>query len=207
MVKLLTLKDVITSAVFQSFVRMVYEPDNLYIAMEMMEPTPSKMKASHKNGRPIWEGNTAEVFINHGDMNCGYIQMIFNDKGDLLDAKGAAGQPLNTNFKTEAESDMIDFFHKSPLRQSIYRRCRAISLKAISGAFSFLFLLFSFCRTDAVKSFGKAAIFFKIGGEAGELSCQQKCFLIDQTDHRIGGDLLLNGVFVGRVRLVGQVGH
>ena len=72
---------------------------------------------------------------------------------------------------------------------------------------NFFALLFSFFGTDAVEPFGKAAIFFKIGGKAGYLSCQQKCFLIDQTDHRIGGDLLFNSVLVGLVRLVRQVGH
>ncbi len=91
-----------TDAVHQSFVRVVYEPDNLYIAMEMMEPTPEKMRANAEN-KPIWTGNTAELFINHGDMGGGYIQMIFNHKGELFDAKGAAGVPLDTNFKTEAE--------------------------------------------------------------------------------------------------------
>ena len=37
--------------------------------------------------------------------------------------------------------------------------------------------------------------------------CKQKCFLIDQANHRIGGNLLLNGIFVRLVGLVGQVGH
>ena len=87
----------------QTFVRMVYEPDNLYIAMEMMEPTPSKMISNYKSGRPIWEDNTAEVFINHPDMNRGYIQFIINHLNNVFDAKGAAGSPLNSKFASEAE--------------------------------------------------------------------------------------------------------
>ena len=92
-----------TDASCQTFVRIVHDLDNLYIAMEMMEPAPGKMISEVKNGRPIWEGNSAEVFINHPDMNKGYVQMIFNHLGDLLDAKGAAGSPLNTKYSTEAE--------------------------------------------------------------------------------------------------------
>ena len=92
-----------TNALCQTFVRMVYEPDNLYIAMEMMEPSPGKMLASSGNNKPIWTGNSAEIFLNHGDMGGKYIQMILNDKGDLFDAKGASGLPLDTKFKTEAE--------------------------------------------------------------------------------------------------------
>ena len=92
-----------TEAAVQTFVRMVYEPDNLYVAMEMMEPTPSKMISNFKNGRPVWEDNSAEVLINHPDMNRSYVQMIINHKGDMLDARGAAGSPLNTKYDTEAE--------------------------------------------------------------------------------------------------------
>ena len=44
-----------------------------------------------------------------------------------------------------------------------------------------------------------------IGGKSGDLSCEQICFLIDQTDHRIGSDLLFESIFVGLVRLVRQV--
>ncbi|MBR2905070.1 MAG: DUF4838 domain-containing protein [Lentisphaeria bacterium] len=93
----------ITMAAQQTFVRMVYEPDNLYIAMEMMEPTPSKMISTYKSGRPIWEDNTAEIFINHPDMNRGYIQFIINHLNDVFDAKGVAGSPLNSKFDAEAE--------------------------------------------------------------------------------------------------------
>lgn len=78
----------------QTYVRIAYEPDYIYFAIEGMEPTPEKMvsKIENRDGN-VWDDNTFEILISHPDMGENYYQMIFNAKGNCYDhiVKGGRG--------------------------------------------------------------------------------------------------------------------
>lgn len=79
-------------AEIQTFARVVYEPDALYLAVEAMEPTPEKMlcNITQRDGK-VWEDNVVELFINHPDMGASYFHFIVNSNGVLYDAKVTPG--------------------------------------------------------------------------------------------------------------------
>ncbi len=72
----------------QSAVRIIYELDYLYVAIEAMESSMNRIKSIHteRDGK-IWEDNSVELFLNHPDMGGSYYHFIINDKGALRDAR------------------------------------------------------------------------------------------------------------------------
>ena len=61
--------------------------------------------------------------------------------------------------------------------------------------------------TDPVEAFCEAAFIFKVRSKAIDLTGKEECFLIDEGNHTIGGNLLLDGSFVGLAGLFGHFGH
>ncbi len=88
----------------QTFVRTVYEPDAIYFAVELMEPSPGKMesKARERDGK-LWEDNSFEIFLNHPDMGNSYYHFIINDRGSLYDSKVASLTEQDVSFHSGAE--------------------------------------------------------------------------------------------------------
>ena len=88
----------------QTYVRTVYEPENIYFAIEAMEKEPSKMvsNVTQKDGA-VWEDNTLEIFISHPDMGNRFYHLIVNNKGVLFDAVRTPGSPMDQSFDSEAE--------------------------------------------------------------------------------------------------------
>ena len=88
----------------QTYVRTVYEPENIYFAIEAMEPHPDKMLCNiTKKDGPVWEDNTLEIFISHPDMGNKYYQFIVNARGTLFDGIRTPGSRIDPAFDSGAE--------------------------------------------------------------------------------------------------------
>ncbi|MBO4303814.1 MAG: DUF4838 domain-containing protein [Lentisphaeria bacterium] len=88
----------------QTFLRIVYEPDYIYFAIEAMEPTPEKMVTEiKKHDGPVWEDNTLEIFLSHPDMGNSYYQMIYNAKGVCFDQLVIPGKGADKKFDAKGE--------------------------------------------------------------------------------------------------------
>jgi|GEM_PF-1181819 len=87
----------------QTYVRIVYEPDFIYFALEAMEPSPEKMVSNIKvHDGNVWEDNTLELFLNHPDMGETYYQLVFNAKGVCVD-HFVDGDALDRKFEHRGE--------------------------------------------------------------------------------------------------------
>ncbi len=89
----------------QTFVRMTYDPDSLYFAIEAMEPSPDEMltRITRRDG-DLWLDNTLEIFITHPDLAGDYFHLIFNADGVLYDAFNRRGQQArDVGFDSQAE--------------------------------------------------------------------------------------------------------
>jgi hypothetical protein len=78
----------------QTYVRFVSEPDNLYLFIEAMEPTPDEMLATDWKGQPdppLWKDNSLEIFITHRELADDYYQLVFNHQNFCYDALKKAG--------------------------------------------------------------------------------------------------------------------
>lgn len=84
-----------TAKVQQSYVRVTYDTDTLYIAVECMEPQPEKIIAGKTVPRDDkgWAalGNSVELFYNYPDMAEKYYHLAVNSNGQVLDAKHGPG--------------------------------------------------------------------------------------------------------------------
>ncbi len=79
-------KDLDNLAKIQTYVRVVYEQDYLYIAVECLEPTPGLL-SHQKSERDEWpSGNKVEIFFNYPDMAEKYYQYCFNTAGAFYDS-------------------------------------------------------------------------------------------------------------------------
>ncbi|OQA84986.1 MAG: hypothetical protein BWY31_02189 [Lentisphaerae bacterium ADurb.Bin242] len=82
------------AAGIQTFVKFTYEPDNLYLFVEALEPYPDKMLATEWNVRadpPVWKDNSIDIFLNHRELGNDYFQISLNHKGKLFDAVKKVG--------------------------------------------------------------------------------------------------------------------
>ena len=88
----------------QTFVRIVYEPDYLYIAVEAMEPHPEKMVSRITgNDDEVWRDNTLEIFLNYPDMNEAYYQIVYNAVGACFDWAMVPGRQGDLKFDAKSE--------------------------------------------------------------------------------------------------------
>lgn len=65
----------------QTFARIVYDNKNLYIAADLMEETPGKMKETPKNLENIWRSNTFEFFLHQPELGGEYLHISFAPGG------------------------------------------------------------------------------------------------------------------------------
>lgn len=90
-----------------SFVRIVYSPETLYIAVECMEPSPDKMiacPALPDDATRVWPslGEHVELFYNYPDMGESYYHLIINVHGAFIAAVQKAAV-VRTPLKTAAK--------------------------------------------------------------------------------------------------------
>ena len=91
----------------QTFVRVLYDTDHLYIAVECMEPHPEKIIAGKDVPRDAtgWKnlGDHVELFYSYPDMADKYYHLAINSKGGLVDAKQISISSRDTAFRTAAK--------------------------------------------------------------------------------------------------------
>ena len=84
-----------TAKIQPSSVRVVYDTDTLYIAVECMEPHPERIVAGKKVARDDsgWTdlGNSVEFFYNYPDMAERYYHLAVNSNGQVIDALHGPG--------------------------------------------------------------------------------------------------------------------
>ena len=85
-------------------VRVTYDPDHLYIAVECMEPYPDKIIAG-KNINGVWKklGNHLELFYNYPDMAEKYYHLAINSNGEVIDAIQHSISKRDNSFNTRAK--------------------------------------------------------------------------------------------------------
>ncbi len=89
---------------YQSYARIVYEPEYLYVAIEMMEPKTSEIMTEYKNrDGAIWEDNDIELFLSHPDMGNNYFQFIINAAGAVFDQRVTPGAKADKAFNSSIE--------------------------------------------------------------------------------------------------------
>ena len=65
----------------QTFARLVYEKDFLYLGADLMEPAPEKMKKTPADPEKIWWGNTLEFFLHQPELGGEYLHLTFSPAG------------------------------------------------------------------------------------------------------------------------------
>ena len=92
----------------QSVVRVVYDPEALYISVECLEPTPEKMIAADRledEGAARYRnfGSHVEIFYNYPDMFDKYYHLMVNAKGLVMSAIQLSGTQRDNSFRTSAK--------------------------------------------------------------------------------------------------------
>ena len=84
----------------QTFARIVYEKDFLYIGADLMEPVPEKMRKTSKDPEKIWRSNTFELFLQQPQLGEEYLHLIFSPAGtaylSIRDIAGNLVRKLST---------------------------------------------------------------------------------------------------------------
>ena len=88
------------AAVAQTFVKAVYDRDNIYFAVTAMEPDPSGMKCDTRKLSEIWDECTLEIFLQQPDLGTDYLHAAVTPNGIVYAAICDASmktRPLNTS--------------------------------------------------------------------------------------------------------------
>ena len=95
-----------TADIQQTYARVVYDRDHLYIAVEAMEPQIAKMKAGKSVDRQHGYGelgNHIELFYNFPDMFERCFQIHVNSEGQILELRRNTVSDCDTSFMTRAK--------------------------------------------------------------------------------------------------------
>lgn len=87
-----------------TYVKVCYDTDHLYIAVECMEPHTDKIIAG-RNIKGVWKdlGNHVELFYNYPDMAEKYYHLAVNSNGEIIDAIQHSISKRDSSFKTKAK--------------------------------------------------------------------------------------------------------
>ena len=79
-------------ATTQTFVKLLYDSDTLYVGVVAMERSPEKMMLqSTKRDEPVWKDDDLELFIDPEGTATTYFHLAVNPKGAVYDAKCVPG--------------------------------------------------------------------------------------------------------------------
>ncbi len=101
-------------AEIQTYVRVLFDGDNIYLGMEMEEPETDllKMSASGRDDSRIWRDDTIEIMIDPEGDGARYFHFVVNPAGSFRDSEREIGMPTsgNPSFDSGAEvSSVVDF--------------------------------------------------------------------------------------------------
>ena len=119
----------------QTYARIVYSLDTLYIAVECMEPTPEKIFAGknvRKDEKGFGElGNDIELFYSYPDMGEKYYHLAINPNGEIIDAvHGPYSRDESFNTKAKFATKVL----KDRWILEIAIPCNEIGMKCYDGA-------------------------------------------------------------------------
>jgi hypothetical protein len=99
-----------TGADPQTFVKILYDDNNIYLAVEAMEPEPGKMKISAKErDGAVYSDNSLEFFISSPGMDAmidtqgRYAHIVVNPNGVIYDSMAVGGGNADTSYNSQAE--------------------------------------------------------------------------------------------------------
>ncbi len=91
----------------QSYVRLLYDNDYLYVGLEMEEPEIFALQAnaSQRDDSAIWRDDTIELMIDPDGEGLRYVHFAINAAGVFRDSERHIGMPTagDPNYKTDAE--------------------------------------------------------------------------------------------------------
>lgn len=91
-------------AKYQTYVKVVHEPDFLYFGIEALEPDPQNIICGiKKHDNAVWTDDTVELFLNYPDLAGAYYQIIINAKGVVFDQFVQPGSPGKVSFESGIE--------------------------------------------------------------------------------------------------------
>lgn len=101
-------------AEIQTYVRVLFDDENLYIGLEMEEPETDllRMRASGRDDSRIWQDDTIEVMIDPDGEGMRYVHFAVNPAGSFRDSERDIGMPTagDPSFDAGAEvSSRVDF--------------------------------------------------------------------------------------------------
>ena len=89
----------------QTTVRAAYDDENLYLAVEALEPEPGKMIAeSAERDDPVWKDNNLELFFAPPAFGAGYIHWSVNHRGTVYDTKSYSPTDRDLAFNLKADA-------------------------------------------------------------------------------------------------------
>ena len=90
-------------AKYQTAVKVAYDPENIYVGVECLEPEPDKLQnIITEHDGPVWDDNGVEIFLNDPIMGGAYYQIIINSLGTVCD--GMASPRFNKSYESGAEA-------------------------------------------------------------------------------------------------------
>ncbi|MBI4026538.1 MAG: DUF4838 domain-containing protein [Verrucomicrobia bacterium] len=90
-------------AKYQTFAKLLYDDEYLYIGVTALEPVPGKLLASQtRRDGPVWQDDDIEVFIDPAGTGENYYHFAVNPKGVIYDAKCVPGS-YDTGFNADCK--------------------------------------------------------------------------------------------------------
>jgi len=87
----------------QTFAWIVYDQDNLYLAMKCIEPEPGKLKSEREHDGGIWKDDSVEVFLGPDGLTENYYHIIVNCTGTIYDSS-RHGEKDDRGWESNAET-------------------------------------------------------------------------------------------------------
>jgi len=89
----------------QTYVRLLYDANDLYLAIEAEEPQTDQLRVDCRTrDSKVWSNDSIELFIDPAGTGERYYHIAVNPFGALYDAECKAGSPFNARFNADCEA-------------------------------------------------------------------------------------------------------
>ena len=88
----------------QTYVRLLYDTDHLYLGIEAEEPQTDQLQVDYRTrDTKVWSDDNIEVFIDPDGTGARYYHLAVNPSGALYDANCKAGAPFDTSLNADCK--------------------------------------------------------------------------------------------------------
>ena len=88
----------------QTYVRLLYDADHLYVAAEAVEPHTDRLRANYlTRDSKVWSDDAIEIFIDPQGTGERYCHLAMNPSGALYDAECDVSAPFNARFNADCK--------------------------------------------------------------------------------------------------------